>query len=50
VRGRQIEPFVGLHDITGDAEAFVVHQAEQILPGGVALFGGEKIIIDRGRP
>src|ERR1700675_4479419 len=44
VSGRQIQPFVGLHDVAGDAETLVVHQAEQILSGGVALFGGEKII------
>src|ERR1700730_17972072 len=34
--GRQIQPFVGLHDVAGDAEALIIHQAEQILSGGVA--------------
>ena len=40
---RQIEPLVGFDPVLTNAMAFVVHQAEHVLRGGVVLYGSSAI-------
>jgi hypothetical protein len=47
VGDREVQPHVGVDLVQRNAEALVVHQAEQILGRGVALLGGKPIPIGR---